>query len=62
VYGSRPAQAIHANIFAFDIYRYALARAASCVMLLSLRHSDKIKMPSAMRNSSARKRRVAEAC
>jgi Holliday junction resolvase-like predicted endonuclease len=31
-------------------------------MLLSLRHSDKIKTPSAMRNSSARERRVAEAC
>ena len=33
-----------------------------CVILLSSRHKDKIKKSSEMRNSSARKRRVAEAC
>jgi hypothetical protein len=52
-YGSRPAKASHANIFAFDIYRRALERAVACaILLLSLRHRHKMKKPSEMEISA----------
>ena len=58
-------QANHANIFALNILIFTLCvgtHAVACVTLQRPRHQDKIKNPSTTSNSSARKRRAAEAC